>query len=494
MNIRIILGLVVCLLTAQLVLAVPTPHSVRGEVFESDGSTSAPRYTPLVVNDTNSSSLSVGQTDHPVRGGLYSITVQGEDGDIMIMWAWTETNWGNHSFILNGNMKNVNFNLSYPRIEQNVTFNEPPDNSSTYLYRLFNVSANITALGGANNLNCNITLTIGNSSVADFYGSETAQHTVSSITLGNTITEYWELNATNIGRTNFTVQSICENQTYFYNNNSDILYNITVTEAPAPYFTAIELEDDDDSILNELDLNPGIPITVWCNGTVNDKSGFSNIDTVTGRIYANTSSYDGSEDNSNHYRDSDCTTGLTAVNGFFSCQFQVQFFANPGDWTCEIEATNFQTSSNRSNDTSLLNEMIAININNTQMNFGNMVVGENTGTNDIIDEVANEGNVPFDIRIDTYNDTQESASAMDCAVGRIPVENLRVSTSPNVNVFSKLFSPGIGSLVLDTNQTEQQGALATLPTYDYLYWGLVIPHNIAGVCTGNVLYIAEKST
>jgi hypothetical protein len=488
------IGVVLLLILVVGAYAVPTPHSILGEIFESDGSTSVPRYTPFVVNDTNSSTLFVGQTDNPVRGGLYSITIQGEDGDIIVMWAWTTTDWGNLSFVLNGNMNNVDFNLSYPRIEQNVTFDQPADNTTTYLYRLFNVSANITALGGANNRNCDITLTIGDTSVANFYGSETSQHSVSSITLGNTITEIWELNATNLGTTNFSVQSICENQTDFYNNNSDILYNITVVEAPAPYFTAIELEDDDDALLNELDLDPGIPITVWCNGTVNDQFGFSNINSVTGRIYANTSTYDSSEDNSNHYRDADCTTGLTSVNGFFSCNFSVQFFADPGNWTCEVEATNLQSSSNRTNDTSLLNEMIAININNTQLNFGNMVVGENTGSSDIIDEVANEGNVPFDVRIDTYNDTEESVSAFDCAVGRIPVQNLRVSHLPNIDVFSKLFAPASGNLFIDSNHTEQQGALATTPSIDYLYWGLVIPGKIAGVCTGNVLYIAEKST
>lgn len=488
----ILIGFVIILL--PLTQAVPTPHSISGYIFTT-GTTQVPLGTAFLVNDTNSSVFveSVTSTPVPFQSGFYSVVLNGEEGDYMYTKAWTYTHYGIANYILSETMEGVNVTLNITRYEQEVIITSPPDNTFETREELFNVSVNITTLGGADGIDCNITLDISNPSIVTYAQSETQLHQVSNIPLGTTREEIWTLNSTATGITNFTAASICENQTYFTSANSYTLYNITIELPAYPYFDSLEVNDYDVSTPDEIHLIPATITTVWCNGTANDPSGFSNIASISGTLYSDSTSPSNPQDNNNNYKDADCSTLNTDINGEFSCEFDVQFFAESDDWYCDVNLTNAQKMSNISNDTTFVNELLAINVNNTEMNFGLLIRGSNTGDVDFVDEIANEGNIEFDILIDTFESDVDDVNAFTCSVGNIPVENIRVSMIPGTNVGSKTFAPGIGTLFLDLNHASQNLFDATSPTTKYLYWGIIAPMGAEGICNGYVRYIAQKS-
>lgn len=484
------------IVVAASVFAPPNPHSVTGYIFLSDGTTAVSSGTWFLVNNTNTTGEYIEDvTNHPIFINRYAVSIIAEDGDYGYTISRNDTYYGRTDFVFLGNLDDINVFLNISRIEQNVTFNQPPDDSLKYLNMPFNVSVNITAYGGDDNVNCNATLTILSPLVLSFYGAETALHTIPSITTGSTHNESWELVGDDFGSSDLFVEVVCENQTDFGRDNTDTLSNVTIIQYPAPYIETITLEDDSNVFPDDILLEPGTTKRLWCNGTANDPNGYGNLLNISGVIFGNTTTYAGSLDNNNYYTDSDCSTATFAVDGTFSCAFDVQFFADYGDWMCIVNVTNLQSVHNNSNDTSYVNEMLAISINNTSKYFGVLKKGSDTGTSDFTDVVYNEGNVDFDIQVDTDNGTQDSDYSMNCSVGNLPVSSIRVALAPGIDINSRLYPPAVGTLFLDLNQTKQTNPLGTLPTTRNLYWGATIPVGThTGTCTGYVRYIAQASS
>ena len=471
----------VCIST-PVIADPPTPYAVAGYIYSS-GTIQASLGTLFLVNNTNISQFVQDETSVPVPGqsGRYSVVINGSDGDLLYTQAWNATHYGRTDFVLIGIMEGINVTLNLSRVEQNVTIIDPLPNSAETINVTFNVTANITAIGGADSVNCNVTISFDNPSVLDLDSGETAQHTIPSITLGTTVNETWNVIGTSEGSSNVTIISVCENQTYFTYDNTNTLLNITII-GNYPKINTISLEN--------IDLNPGTTKTVWCNGTAWDGDGFGDLYNATGVIYSGTSSPGAAQNNNNNYKDFDCATATFNTDGQFACSFDVQFFAEADNWTCQVNITDQSGLSNTSTNESVLSELLAIGINETTINFGFLAIGADSGTDDTIVVVQNLGNVDMDIDLDTYDTSPGSSNAMNCTTGFIPVTNIRYNLTSSIDYSLKTFIPGIESLIDNSfNLAKQTGPAETNPTTKNIYWGAGIPGSgTAGSCSGKIFF------
>ena len=89
------------------VYAQLTPHGVQGIVYMSDEVTEAPWGTSFSVHDTTSGDFIPGTTGAPGHNGWYSVSINGEDGDTVVIRAGNTTYYNETTVTLAGNMVGI---------------------------------------------------------------------------------------------------------------------------------------------------------------------------------------------------------------------------------------------------------------------------------------------------------------------------------------------------------------------------------------------------
>ncbi|KAF5438229.1 hypothetical protein C5S35_00025 [Candidatus Methanophagaceae archaeon] len=113
---------VVILITTLVVHAQPQPHGIQGIVYLSDAETEAPWGTNFSVNDTTSGDFIEGTTGAGPHSGWYSVSLNGADGDIVVLKAWNATHNGERTVILTGgDMTDITVCLTNLSTEQQHT-------------------------------------------------------------------------------------------------------------------------------------------------------------------------------------------------------------------------------------------------------------------------------------------------------------------------------------------------------------------------------------
>ena len=105
----------IVILLNKTVHALPVPHGIDGIIYELDGVTQVRSGIDFSIYDTANQQGVYGKTGHG-SPGRYSASLQGEDGDILIIRTWNKYNQYNISLPLHGVMRNVNLilNMTYP--------------------------------------------------------------------------------------------------------------------------------------------------------------------------------------------------------------------------------------------------------------------------------------------------------------------------------------------------------------------------------------------
>ena len=98
--------------------AQPIPHGIGGIVYMSDGVTEAPVGTSFSVNDTTSGFFIEGTTGAGLHSGWYSVSIDGSDGDTVLIRAWNETHYGERTVTLVKDMTEINMLLTNLSVEQ----------------------------------------------------------------------------------------------------------------------------------------------------------------------------------------------------------------------------------------------------------------------------------------------------------------------------------------------------------------------------------------
>ena len=102
--------------------AIPVPRGVDGIIYELDGITQVRSGTDFYVHDISNGQIIYGKTGYG-SSGRYSVSLKGNDGDIIVIKAWNKYNQVNATLTLIGVMRNVNLllNMTFPPIAPNIT-------------------------------------------------------------------------------------------------------------------------------------------------------------------------------------------------------------------------------------------------------------------------------------------------------------------------------------------------------------------------------------
>jgi len=98
--------------------AIPVPHGIDGHVYDLDGITPAANID-FSINDTTTSEFIQGETN---VNGRYSVALNGNNGNIIVIKVWNKYNANNRTIILQGVMHNVNLliNMTIPELPPEI--------------------------------------------------------------------------------------------------------------------------------------------------------------------------------------------------------------------------------------------------------------------------------------------------------------------------------------------------------------------------------------
>ncbi|MGM5485544.1 MAG: hypothetical protein ACQEP1_06775 [Nanobdellota archaeon] len=264
-------------------------------------------------------------------------------------------------------------------------------------------------------------------------------------------------------------------------------------ESTAPQVTNVHMFDSTKND-NKIELTADDSIQVNCTADVTDLNGNSDIKKVSAEIYGPSSSFGAGDSNNNHYTNSSCNYDSSA--GSAHCMFpDVEFYAEPGEWHCQINATDYAGKSNHSErDNTTVLELLAMDISNHEhqdhhIDFGNVAPGFNSSEEETY--FMNDGNVEYNVNIDAYNDSGTGINdtvAMDCETGTLSPEAIRVDNDPDIglNELSKTGTISLDSFYVKTARESD--------TNKRIYWKIEIPDSgVSGECTGKSYLEAFKT-
>ncbi|NOZ81005.1 MAG: hypothetical protein GXP63_05000 [DPANN group archaeon] len=226
------------LLMILLVLGQPpSPHGIAGTIYLIDGSTQVGLGTPFTVNDSTSGDFIRDVTSVPVPGytGRYSVSIDGNDGDLIIVRSWNASHYGENNRTLLGDMAGVDIILNRTRPpEANITILFPPDGQVFNASITSNVTANITWFGGSGS-QCNTTLSIVNESIINSSPGQQKTLSIGAVTAGTSSLQVWNITAGQVSSTNLSVTADClESGILLEANGIDHALNLTVVDTTPP--------------------------------------------------------------------------------------------------------------------------------------------------------------------------------------------------------------------------------------------------------------------
>jgi hypothetical protein len=221
---------------------LPEPRGIAGYVHTSAANTTqVPAGTNFKVNNTNSGDFVKDVTGIGPFPGRYSVVINGNDGNTVIISAWNSTSYGKRTITLAGDMDNINLSLFFIRPpELNVTIIYPNNNPLFNITTYFNITVNVTNIGGQNGSYCNVTLSVSNSTVLILATGETLLHQLGNITVGQTNTTKWLVSGNRTGSVNVTAAGICGPMGENFDEVSIArISNITIQDIFAPNITLL---------------------------------------------------------------------------------------------------------------------------------------------------------------------------------------------------------------------------------------------------------------
>ncbi len=250
-------------------------------------------------------------------------------------------------------------------------------------------------------------------------------------------------------------------------------YNLSM-RVYLPTITSIDIE-------NPINLLAGSKKEVICNGSVEDQNGYTDIDTITGKLYFSDGNYNSSspDNNSNHY-----STTCMKLNGLgngldFQCKFNLTYYASPGEWQCNVTVTDAESHSVSSVVNTNVSELYAISL-PTELDYGNIKPGAVSAEKQLA--VQNAGNVNINVSVKGYGSTEGDGLAMVCVHGNITISNEHYSIDPGVNFDSMTALSSTFTLIPNFEIKKSTGTVSENNTY----WKIKLPLGISGNCNGTI--------
>lgn len=261
--------------------------------------------------------------------------------------------------------------------------------------------------------------------------------------------------------------------------HTNVTSRVNVTNA-FPTIIAVNVDQD-------ITLNAGSYKTVFCNATIRDWNGWDDIGFVNATLYHSTSVHGSSDSGNSHYTNASCDNigNDGSYISEYSCAFNVVHYANNGTWTCNITARDLYGFTDNLSNTTLINELYALNVTNL-IDYGNLAVTDTSP--EINATITNFGNMNIGISVLGYGAVEGDGYGLICERGgNIGVEYQRFSS----------ISGGTWNDKTPLNETNQdigitipQATDLTAPTFADIFWQLYVPPNPQGECNGTIRFTA----
>jgi hypothetical protein len=274
-------------------------------------------------------------------------------------------------------------------------------------------------------------------------------------------------------------------------SNDTFQANVTVNNV-APTVSNINLNDSNGGTIQ---LSVSNWTTVMCNATINDPNGWADISSANATVFYSNDSNNKSnspDDINYHYSNASCTLfGGTGTTVFANCTVNLSFAAVNGTWTCNVSANDSSNVWNSSNGTNLVDQLVAIAVWNSSINFSAMNNGENTtaaGARAV--NVSNEGNVMVDVAVKALTADMSCVTSGSGCSGAIGVGNLSFNTTQDT--YDNIRANGFN--LTTTNQTMAAWDLSpkgintadTVNSTKNMWWGIQIPQSVKGEFNVNI--------
>ena len=279
------------------------------------------------------------------------------------------------------------------------------------------------------------------------------------------------------------------------NPNYSITTKVNVTNAP-PQVTNVVTS-------TPITLTANATAYTECNATVSDLNGATDMASVNATFFDSVFSQSSAqEDNTTHYSNVSCTnfSDVDSITRLYSCGFNINYNANPGNWTCNVTAVDTKNVATADNGTSSINQLIALYVDEL-LDFGQ--IGAGNTTNNILFNITNVGNRGMNVSVYTYGRTDNDSLAMVCEFGNISIGNLKVTTQFNISNDTQFLIPfSQMTTVNNSNATSTRIGNLTVLQFNNTYvnsinttaWRLNVPLQgvPSGVCNGTLVFRASK--
>ncbi|NCN87212.1 hypothetical protein GW932_05245 [archaeon] len=284
---------------------------------------------------------------------------------------------------------------------------------------------------------------------------------------------------------------------------------ITYLEVGAVYPEILNISVNDNT---NVVLTPNATTHVVCQAIIQDWNNETDFFLVNSTLYHTTdSSWDDSDDNNYHYTNASCVIDTDASNGWFTftddeyhalanCSYEVEYYANSGNWNCSVYVEDITNRSNREEDTGVIDPLLAVGLPDS-INYG--IVNSTDVSEEQVANVTNVGNTALDLSLKGYAVTEGDGHAMNCSKGSYTFIDIFYEkynlTASNFGVLSlseteALHANLTSSEVMENFDLPARQNDAFNEAVNATYWRIYVPKGLAGTCEGNIVFGAVDSS
>jgi hypothetical protein len=280
-------------------------------------------------------------------------------------------------------------------------------------------------------------------------------------------------------------------------SQENITINLSILDKPA--ITNLLVEDSDTGgVPGTIDPIPNSTYWVNCSADISDQDGDGDLVSAWAYLWHESVAIGDGDDPQNHfYNDSCAITGVDGDNNAkVDCLFTLSFYTWNGSWTCNLTVNDTGDLNGTAETTATITELMAINVDNSDLDFGSLAINKTTQSVDYDRTIWNEGNINISVKLNTWGGAaQNDGDSMDCTVGSIRDDQLRVSdtAAQDWTLKTPLQSvAGDGVDIVPDFAIARQTA-GSAPTSGVLHFGMATDAQgtdglFNGVCSGNLMF------
>lgn len=259
------------------------------------------------------------------------------------------------------------------------------------------------------------------------------------------------------------------------------------------------IENNDSAVA----LTPNSTKTIQCVSIIVDYNGDSDINSTWATFYDTASSSHGApDDNNDHYTNTSCSLNTSygdMYSALSNCTFEVEYYANPQTWRCNVTANDSSSAEATGYDEIDISQLLALGLPDV-INYS--TVNATSVSNEVAANVTNVGNVQVNLSLEGYARTQGDGYAMNCTYGslqNISIDyekyNLTNSTQGSLSLteFEANYTNLTSTASIKTFELNYRQNDTVNKAIDTTYWRIYIPKGVAGTCTGNIVFGATTA-